>query len=88
MSAKQKYNTLWKRVKRNQQKSDLSHVDNIDTSSTSLESFSDPLQHAQPIEGMQSEFECDVEMQGLMQILILLILIQVLMMQTWVTGLL
>lgn len=33
-------------------------------SSSSLESFSEPLQHAQPIEGPESQFECDVEMQG------------------------
>jgi len=78
MSSKQKYNTLWKRVKRDQQKSVFSNVDR--TRSTSLESFSEQaqpslqqaqpieaqpsLQQAQPIEGTQSEFECDVEMQG------------------------
>lgn len=63
MSVNQKYNTLWKK---DQQKWDLSHVDNIEipTCSTTLERFSEPLQHAQPIEGTQSEFECDVEMQG------------------------
>ncbi|KAL0149593.1 hypothetical protein M9458_055120, partial [Cirrhinus mrigala] len=66
MSAKQKYNTLWKTAKRDQHKADLSHVDNIviHASSASLESFSEPLQHAQPIEGPQSQSECDVEMQG------------------------
>lgn len=60
MSAKQKYNTLWKRDQKK------SHVDNIEiqTSSISLERFSEPLQQTQPIEGTQSEFESDVEMQG------------------------
>lgn len=59
MSTKQKYNTLWKRVKRDQQKSDSSHVD---CTGSSLERFSEPLHQAQPIEGTQSE--SDVEMQG------------------------
>lgn len=67
MSTKQKYNTLWKRVKRDQQKSDLSLVDKMETQTSSNSgsvSVGVPLLHSKSLEGTHSEFESDVEMQG------------------------
>lgn len=54
MSEQQKYNTIWKRAKRDQQKSVQTHMENLEVQTT--ERFS-----IQPLEGTSLEFETDVQ---------------------------